>query len=136
MAKLNNTRQIRSEDFDQEYADLISRLGSILNSFMQEVVELSDERIDFENRVENIVTFTIKVDANGNPIQAPFKLNTGKSGIRGIQVIRAYNLNSANIYPTQQPFINFVPNSSNLITIQNVLGLSANDNWQITAIIY
>lgn len=136
MAKLNNTRQIRSEDFDQEYADLISRLGSILNSFMQEVVELSDERIDFENRVENIVTFNIKVDANGNPIQAPFKLNTGKSGIRGIQVIRAYNLNRANIYPTQQPFINFVPNSSNLITIQNVLGLSANDNWQITAIIY
>lgn len=80
--KLNNTRQIRAEDFDDEYNQLTSQLGSILNSFMQEVVELSDGRIDFENRIETIKTFEVTVNESGVPVQAPFKVNVEKSGIR------------------------------------------------------
>ena len=40
--KLNNTRQIRAEDFEDDYTQLTSQLGTILNPFMQEVVELSE----------------------------------------------------------------------------------------------
>ena len=134
--KLNNTRQIRAEDFDDEYNQLVSQLGSILNSFMQEVVELSDGRVDFENRVENIKTFEITVDANGYPTQAPFKVNGEKSGIRGMQVIRAYNLTNSTGYPTSQPFINFVPVGGNLFQIQSVTGLLPNQKYQLTVVIY
>lgn len=136
MAKLNNTRNIRAEDFDDEYNQLVSQLGSILNSFMQEVVELSDERIDFENRVENIKTIDVTVDSSGVPTQSPFKVNVGKTGVRGIQVIRAYNLTNSSIYATSQPFVNFSPIGGELIQIHNITGLPANYKFQITLVIY
>jgi len=134
--KLNNTRQIRAEDFDDEYNQLVSQLGSILNSFMQEIVELSDGRVDFENRVETIKTFEITVNSSGVPVQAPFKLNTDKSGIRGMQVIRAYNLTNTTGYPTSQPFINFAPVGGTLVQVQSITGLRPNEKYQITAVIY
>ena len=134
--KLNNTRQIRAEDFDDEYNQLVSGLGSILNSFMQEVVELSDGRIDFENRPEVLKTFEITVNSSGVPIQTPFKLNVEKSGIRGMQVIRAFNLSNSSGYPTSQPFVNYAQIGGTLVQIQSVTGLLPNQKYQITVIIY
>lgn len=134
--KLNNTRQIRAEDFSDEYNQLVSQLGSILNSFMQEVVELSDGRIDFENKVETIKTFEITVDSNGIPLQAPFKVNGDKSNIRGMTVIRAFNLTNPTGYPTSQPFINFVPIGGTLFQVQSVTGLLPNNKYQLTVVIY
>lgn len=134
--KLNNTRQIRAEDFDDEYSQLVSQMGSILNSFMQEVVELSDGRIDFENMVSNIKTFEVTVNENGIPTQAPFKVNVEKSGVRGLQVIRAYNLTNSAGYATGQPFINFVPVGGTLVQVQNITNLRPNEKYQITVVIY
>jgi hypothetical protein len=136
MPKLNNTRNIRAEDFDDEYSQLISQLGSILNSFMQEVVELSDSRIDFDNRVETIKTIDVTVDSSGIPTQTPFNVNVGKTGVKGIQVIRAYNLTNSSIYPTSQPFVNFSPIGGDLIKIHSITGLPANNKFQITLVIY
>ncbi len=134
--RLNNTRQIRAEDFDDEYNQLVSQLGSILNSFMQEVVELSDGRVDFENRVETIKTFEVTVDSTGKPTQAPFKLNIEKSGVRGMQVIRAYNLTNSSGYPTSAPFVNYAPIGGTLVQIQSITGLLPNNKYQITVVIY
>lgn len=134
--KLSNTRQIRAEDYDDEYTDLITQLGSILNSFMQEVVELADGRIDFENLNQNIKTFDITVDSSGVPIQTPFKVGLGKTGVRGIQVINTYNLTNSTGYPTSQPYINFTPIGGDLIRIQSVTGLLPNQKYQLTILIY
>jgi hypothetical protein len=134
--KLSNTRQIRAEDYDDEYTDLITQLGSILNSFMQEVVELTDGRIDFENLNQNIKTFDITVDSSGVPIQTPFKVGLGKTGVRGIQVINTYNLTNSTGYPTSQPYINFTPIGGDLIRIQSVTGLLPNQKYQLTILIY
>lgn len=134
--KLNNTRQIRAEDYDDEYTDLITQLGSVLNSFMQEVVELADGRIDFENLNQNIKTFDITVDSSGVPIQTPFKVGLGKTGVRGIQVINTYNLTNSTGYPTSQPYINFTPIGGDLIRIQSVTGLLPNQKYQLTILIY
>lgn len=134
--KLSNTRQIRAEDYDDEYTDLITQLGSVLNSFMQEVVELTDGRIDFENLNQNIKTFDITVDSSGVPIQTPFKVGLGKTGVRGIQVINTYNLTNSTGYPTSQPYINFTPIGGDLIRIQSVTGLLPNQKYQLTILIY
>jgi len=134
--KLSNTRQIRAEDYDDEYTDLITQLGSILNSFMQEVVELTDGRIDFENLNQNIKTFDITVDSSGVPIQTPFKVGLGKTGVRGVQVINTYNLTNSTGYPTSQPYINFTPIGGDLIRIQSVTGLLPNQKYQLTILIY
>jgi hypothetical protein len=134
--KLNNTRQIRAEDFDDEYNQLVAQLGSILNSFMQEVVELADGRIDFENKAEIIKDFDITVDSSGIPTQTPFKVKTDITNIRGLQVIRAYNLTNTAGYPTAQPFVNFTPIGGGFFRVDSVTGLRPNEKYKLTVIIY
>lgn len=133
--KLTNTRQIRAEDFEDDYSQLTSQLGTILNSFMQEVVELSDGRIDFENKVETIRTFDITVGENGVPTQS-FKLNVDKGNIRGIQVIRAINLTNTTSYPTSSPFITWNPIGGTLVEVKHITGLLPNNKYKLTIITY
>ena len=92
--------------------------------------------MDFDNLNQAIRTFDITVDSSGKPTQTPFKLNVEKSGIRGIQVIRAYNLTNSSIYPTSQPFINYIPISNNLVQIESITGLPSNNKFQLTIVIY
>lgn len=133
--KLNNVRQIRAEDFPDELQQPMSQLGSILNPFMQEVVELADKRIDFENRVENIKTVDITVDSSGKPTLNA-KINVEKNTIRGTQVISAINLSNSGIYPTQQPFISYSILGGGLLQVNNITGLQANNKYRLTIIFY
>ena len=133
--KLNNSTQIKSEDYDGEYQELVDQLGETLNPFMQEVVELADDRIDFENRVEVLKSLEVTVDSTGTPILNN-KVATGKSGIRGIQVIRAYNLTNITGYPTSQPFISYTVLAGGFIRMDNIVGLLADNKYQLNIIIY
>ena len=133
--KLNNVRQIRAEDFDKDIQPTISQLGSILNSFMQEVVELADKRVDFENKVEVLKTIDISVDSNGTPILNN-KVATDKPSVRGIQVINAINLTNSRVYASQQPFISFTVLGGGFIQINNITGLQANNKYRLTIIIF
>jgi hypothetical protein len=134
--KLNNTRQIRAEDFEDEYTQLVGQLGVILNSFMQEVVEMSDGRVDFDNKSEQKLSFDITVNSSGVPTQVPFKVKTNIKSIVGSQVIRAYNLTDVSVVPTGQPFINFTPLGGGFIRIDSITGLVADNKYKITVIIY
>lgn len=133
--KLNNTSQVRAEDFADDEQQMITKLGSILNPFMQQVVELSDGRIDFENLSSNVKTFEITVNSNGVPTLSPFRVNVGVD-IIGTQVIRAYNLTSPTKYVTAAPFVSFTPLGGGLIRVDNITGLEANNKYQITMITY
>ena len=133
--KLNNTTQIKSEDYDNDYADLVDQLAETLNPFMQEVYELSDERIDFENRVEVLKVIDITVDASGTPTLNN-KINCEKTNVRGFNVIRAYNLTTLTNYATAQPFISFTQQAGTTVRIDNVSGLVAGDKYQLTLVIY
>lgn len=131
--KLSNTSQIRAEDFKEEYEELITQLGSTLNFFMQEVVDLSDKRINFDNKEENLIQFDVTVDSSGKPTQQT-RVNTGRDRVIGTQVINAVNTNS--VFATSCPFINFKPLGGGLIEVSNITGLPANNKFRITAIIY
>lgn len=132
--KLNNVSQIRSEDFDAEYEQLISRLGFILNSFMQEVVELSDKRVNFDNKEENLISFEVTIDSNGLPNQT--NVNVRKSSVNGCQVINAINLTNRTGYPTSQPYISFDPQGNGFIKVNNITGLLPNNRYLLTVIVY
>jgi hypothetical protein len=132
---LNNTRQIRAEDFEQEMQRAISQLGSILNPFMQQILELSNNRIDFENRVESIKTIDIKVDSKGIPLLNN-NFNVEKQGIRGTQVISAFNLDNPSGYPISQPFINYTPISGTTVKINSITGILPDQTYRLTIIIY
>ena len=133
--KLNNVRQIRAEDFEKDLQQPMGQLGSIVNAFMQEVVEMTDGRIDFENRVEVLKDVDMTFDSNGTPTLNN-KINGGKTGIRGIQVIRAVNLTKTTTYASGQPYMSFTPLAGGFIQVNNITNLTPNDKWRLTIIIY
>lgn len=133
--KINNTTQIRADDFSDDDKRMAEQLGNILNPFMQQVVELSDGRIDFENRVENIVKTTFTVDTNGTPLLNN-KLNTGKASVRGFQVIDARSSQNTSITATAQPFISFTNIGSGVVQVNKITGLPANSEMILTIIVY
>lgn len=133
--RIDNVNQIRSEDYPEEYEDLLDQLGETINPFMQQVQELSDGRVDFPNRVEVLRTIEITVDSNGNPVLNN-RINAEKTGVRGISVIRAINLTNNTVFPTSHPFISFTPVGGDIIQINNITGLPANQRFRLTLVIY
>lgn len=135
MGRLSNVRRIIAEDFPDEYQAIISRLGGVLNYFMEEVVELSNGNVDFQNLDQQLIQFEVQVDSDGKPTLND-KILTNKINPNGIQVIKALNLTNNSIYPTGQPFISFTPSGNGFITINNISGLPADNKFFLTIIVY
>lgn len=136
MGKLYNVTEIRAEDFPEDMRQTISILGGILNSFMQQVVELADGRVDFDNLTTNIRTLELNVDSNGKPLLND-KLQTGKTGIQGFQVISATNLTNRALTATEQPFItDYTLLGGGLAQINKITGLPANNRFRLTVLVY
>jgi len=135
MARLSNVRRIIAEDFPEESRETISRLGGILNYFMEEVVELSNGNVDFENLNQEIRTIEVEVDGDGVP-KLNNKVLVNKTNPQGLQVIRAINLTNNAIFATAQPFINFTPQGNGVLTINNITGLPADNKFFLAFIVY
>lgn len=134
MAKLDNVKRIVKEDYDAKFHDLIDKLAFVLNSFMEQTVSTVNGKLDFDNLNQDIVTFKIKVNSSGVPIGSGL-LRTSTIGVKGFQVVKVFNKDRADVFPTSQPFLTFKagPNSA-VVKIVNVTGLAADDSWELTVV--
>jgi len=135
MGRLSNVRRIIAEDFPAESQEVISRLGGVINYFMEEVVQLSNGNVDFENLDQQLLTFEVQVNPDGTPIIND-KILTEKINPNGLQVIKAQNLTNNTVYPTGQPFISFTPSGDGFLKINNITGLPADNKFFITVVVY
>jgi len=133
--KINNVTEIRPDDFPDDDRETIGQLAEILNPFMQQVQEVMDERIDFDNRVERLLQVDMTVGSTGIPVLNS-KITTGKSRVNGFQVINTYNLDKPNIHPTEQPYIVYNPLSGGLVEVIKITNLPANNKIRLTIIVY
>jgi len=79
--QLDNVTYINPSDYPEEMRDAIETLGGNLNSFMEQVVELSRSNIDFENTTQELLTFDVTVGANGIPTST-LNIRTSKKRCR------------------------------------------------------
>lgn len=133
--KINNVTQIMADDFQQDDKQMAEQLGNILNPFMQQVVELSDGRVDFENRVENYIEIEMTVDATGKPVLNN-KISTGKSFVRGFHVVDAYGSGNASIGAESAPFIVFKRLAAGFVEVSKITGLPANVKMRLNVVVY
>ena len=135
LMKLNNPRSIRAEDFEQELQQPMAQVGTVLNPFMQEVVELADGRIDFENMIFQIKNVEFQVNSNGIP-QLNNKISTDVARPRGTQIINAFNLTKTTNYPTSAPFMVTNIAGNGILQVNKITGLVPGDKYRLTVIIY
>lgn len=129
MALIDNVRRINAQEFPEDDQQTVEQLSVILNFFMEDVVNTINGNIDFANQNRELVTITLTIDANGNPIgDSRFSSNLN---IIGTKVIRAFNLVNAAVFPNSAPFITYTNSGTGIYTIQNVTGLQANTNYRL-----
>lgn len=131
MAKLNVTKRIVAEDFEEEDQGLITKLAFTLNSFFEQVAFAFNKNITIEDNLNmEIKEVVITVNASGFPTtQAQFQSSL-RTKVRGLLVLRAFNQTNPGTYPTSAPFISFEQNN-NLLTIQHVTGLQAAESYKL-----
>ncbi len=122
MARIPDLRSIKSEDFDKEDQKLIDKLAFPINNFMQQVITVLKNGVDFTNLNQQIITFTASVDAIGTPTTSVQFQNKLTTKVQGLVVIGAVNTSSVPRYPEAGIFMSFTANA-NLITITNIAGL-------------
>lgn len=129
-----NIKRLAKEDFSAEDRELIGKLAFPLNSFMEQVRNLLDGNIDFQNLKQELVTVDVTAVSGFPTVLTKFKSNlSGK--ILGMHCVMATNLTDGTNYPTSAPFISFTQDSG-IVTIQNVSGLQDSETYQLKLVLY
>ena len=130
MSKIPDLKRISKEDFPSEYQDLIEKLAFPLNSHMEQVRNLFNKGIDYDNLARELITLTVQTDVNGSLIaKLTFKSNL-RNRVRGIVVLSA-NITSSNTQVVQNyPFITFSQNL-NIVTINNISNLNPETTYDL-----
>lgn len=135
MAKLDNIKRIVREDYPKDDRQTIEKLAGTINPFMEQVIEGFDGQIDFNNLAQEIVTFNVKVDANGIPTEGK-KVKLGQNTrVIGTSCIDARNLDNVSHYPTNSPFISRT-STNGIMNISNISGLQTGERYSLTIIVY
>lgn len=122
MGRVPDLRTIKTEDFDKKDQPLIDKLAFPINNFMQNVITVLKNGIDYNNLNRQIVTFTVTVTPDGTPTTPVQFQNRLTTKIQGLSVINAINTSPVPRYPAAGILMSFTSNG-NLITINNIAGL-------------
>ena len=132
--QLDNPRYIKAEDHPEEMQESINTIAAIINPFMQQVVDLSNKRVGFDNLTFNLTTFEIQLDSTGKVV-GNNQINFGSTSIQGFSIINAQNTANTSTTPTAQPFIAYSSGNNGTTKISKITGLPAG-KWRITVIVF
>lgn len=130
--KVQGFRRIIVEDVAAEDKPLAEKIGSSINPFAEEVINLMNGKISIaDNLNQKHKEITLSLNSNGTP-KADTAFQHGLIGrCRGISVEKVENLTNVNTYPTNAPFITFTE-ANGLVTVKHVTGLQVDNKWKIT----
>lgn len=135
--KLPSWRRIFTTDYDKQYQKLIDTLAVSLNNAMDSIFGTLNNNVSLADNIFcDVKMVTVTVNSTGTPVQGlAFTLSNVTTPLTGVQVINALNNTKSTIYPTSQPFISYTQ-SGQTITINNITGLQANNNYTLTIVAY
>lgn len=130
MPLIDTVKRITTEEFKPEDREVAERIGNIYNYFAEQVTNVLNGNVDFDNLQRSLLEIQVIVDANGNPIQrTQFSTSVG---LNGTKTIRAINLTNTVNYLQSSPFISFSSDGTGIYTINNITGLNAGESYRLT----
>lgn len=129
--QLSNVRRIIVEDFKREDRELVAKLATIINSFMDETVLLSRKNIGYDNLNRNLITIDITVDAAGKPLGVN-QINTNLATYRGNIIINVQSLKAGTANVISTPYLDCTPQGNGIVTINKFYGIPTNIKVRVT----
>lgn len=129
-------KRLLSSDFQKEWQKLVDQLSLSLNNGISVLYTALNNNITIRDNIRGtVVDVLVRVDSTGKPTETTaFKLNS-TAQVDILMVGLALNQTNSNIYPTSGIIITGVQ-SSNIYTIQNVTGLTPNDQWLLRVVAF
>ena len=128
--QISNVRRIIIEDFKKEDRETVGKLATIINSFMEEIVTLTQGNIDTDNLNRSIIKVDVIVDANGLPTNLT-QINTNLISNSGHKIINAQAL-TGTVNVLSAPYIDYTYQGNGRIKVNKIFGLPANKKIRLT----
>lgn len=131
MAKIPDLKRVTAEDFPQEDQALVQKLGFIINSFHEQVRNILNKKVDFDNLAQETKVLSFATGEDGQPLNdVVFKSNLSNR-IRGILPVRIVITSDNTQVATTAPVITWTQ-AVNQVTITHIGGLSPETGYELT----
>jgi hypothetical protein len=134
MSRIPDLKRITVEDFKAEDRPLVQKLAFVINSFHEQVRNILNANVDFDNLNQEIKNLRFTTGENGQPLNR-LSFRTNLNGrVNGVLIIRT-NITSNNTLQQQvMPIINFSQDGES-VNVTSIGGLIPNTGYELTLLI-
>jgi hypothetical protein len=131
MPKLSDIRRIIPEDFSKEAQEIVEGVAGSYNEFADEIYQVVNGQLDFDNLARAKVTLDITFDATGKPTtSASIVINL--SAVSMIHIGKIQNISNAASKLTQMPYLDWSYQGGGLVKINYGAGFAAGNKYRLT----
>jgi hypothetical protein len=131
MPKLSDIRRIIPEDFSKESQEVVEGIAGSYNDFADEIYQVVNGQLDFDNLARAKVIIDITFDATGKPTTSS-SIVINLSAVSMIHIGKVQNISNAAAKLTQTPYIDWSYQGSGLVKINYGVGFTAGNKYRLT----
>lgn len=133
MPKLSDIRRIIPEDVDKNSTpvDIMETVAGSYNEFADEIYQVVNGQLDFDNLARSKVSIDISFDANGNPI-GNSSIGSGLAFVSMLHIGKVQNISNTSIKLTQVPYIDWSYQGGGIVKINYGIGFTAGTKYRLT----
>lgn len=133
MPKLSDIRRIIPEDVDKDSTpvDVVETIAGSYNEFADEIYQVINGQLDFDNLARSKVSLDITFDATGKPV-GTVVISSNLSSVSMINIGKAQNVTNSAARFSQAPYIDWTLQGSGNIKINYGVGFVAGAKYRLT----
>lgn len=133
MPKLSDIRRIIPEDVDSKSTpiDIVETIAGSYNDFADEIYQVVNGQLDFDNMARAKVSIDISFDSTGRPI-GNTNVVTNLSFVSMLYIGKIQNVTNAAVRITQVPYLDWSYQGNGNIKINYGVGFTANTKYKLT----
>lgn len=133
MPKLSDIRRIIPEDVDKDSTpiDVVETIAGSYNEFADEIYQVMNGQLDFENLARAKVSLDVTFDATGKPV-GTVVISSNLGSVSMINIGKVQNLANAAARLTQAPYIDWTLQGSGNVKINYGVGFTAGTKYRLT----
>lgn len=133
MPKLSDIRRIIPEDVDTKSSpvEVVETIAGSYNEFADEIYQVVNGQLDFENLARAKVSIEISFDSSGKPITSA-SIVTNLTFVSMIHIGKVQNLSNPSLKLTQMPYIDWNYQGSGTVKINYGVGFQSGNKYRLT----
>jgi hypothetical protein len=132
MPKLSDIRRIIPEDVDNKSTpqDIVETVAGSYNEFADEIYQVINGQLDFDNLARSKVSVDISFDTTGKPV-GNVAIASNLSFVSMIHIGKVQNLTNSAVRFTQAPYIDWTLQGNGVVKINYAIGFVAGNKYRL-----